>query len=133
MARFVRIGRNTEIVEADAEVEVIRIGRQLAVPDLVVIGSHCAGLDVIASALAREGLSVKLLAVGSQGGLAAARRRACETADPKTAVNATSIPRPLARTRGGIATKTKGSPSRRDIPTRMTAARLLASEDANSS
>ncbi|MCZ6464643.1 MAG: molybdopterin-binding protein, partial [Proteobacteria bacterium] len=86
---FVRIGRNTEIVEADAEVEVIRIGRELAVPDLVVIGSHCAGLDVIASALARQGLSVKLLAVGSQGGLAAARRGECDLApihllDPET-------------------------------------------------
>ena len=46
---FVRIPRNTEIVEADGAVEVRRIGRELPVPDLVVIGSHCAGLDLIAS------------------------------------------------------------------------------------
>jgi putative molybdopterin biosynthesis protein len=59
------------------------------VADLVVVGSHCTGLDVIASALSREGFSVKLLAVGSQGGLAAAARGECDAApihllDPAT-------------------------------------------------
>jgi putative molybdopterin biosynthesis protein len=77
---FVRIGRNTERVEADEEVEVTLIGREVPVADLVVIGSHCAGLDVIASALAREGFGVKLLAVGSQGGLDAATRGECDAA-----------------------------------------------------
>ncbi len=77
---FVRIGRNQEIVEAGTEVEVTLIGRELAVADLVVIGSHCAGLDAIASALAREGVAVKVLAVGSQGGLAAAERGECDVA-----------------------------------------------------
>ena len=48
--------------------------------DLVVIGSHCGGLDLIASELAREGFSLKLLAVGSQGGLAAAQRGECDVA-----------------------------------------------------
>lgn len=86
---FVRIGRNTEIVEAEAEVKVTLIGKELPVADMVVIGSHCAGLDVIASALAREGFRLKVLAVGSQGGLAAARRGECDLAplhllDPKT-------------------------------------------------
>ena len=88
---FVRIGRNTEMVEADAELDVTLIGRDLAVADLVVIGSHCAGLDVIAAALAREGIRVKLLAVGSQGGLAAARRGECDVApihllDPESGI-----------------------------------------------
>ena len=77
---FVRIGRNVELVEAATPVEVTLIGRQLAIADLVVVGSHCAGLDVIASALSREGLRVKVLAVGSQGGLAAARRGECDVA-----------------------------------------------------
>jgi len=88
---FVRIGRNTEIVEASGEVDVTLIGRDLAIADLVVIGSHCAGLDLIASELAREGVDVKLLAVGSQGGLEAARRGECDAApihllDPATNV-----------------------------------------------
>jgi putative molybdopterin biosynthesis protein len=77
---FVRIPRNVEMLEAGDPVEVILIGRDLTVADLVVIGSHCAGLDLLASALAREGWRVKLLAVGSQGGLAAAQRGECDVA-----------------------------------------------------
>jgi len=77
---FVRIGRNTEIVEADTQVEVTLIGREHPLADLVVIGSHCAGLDVLAAALARRGFRIKVLAVGSQGGLAAARRGECDLA-----------------------------------------------------
>jgi putative molybdopterin biosynthesis protein len=77
---FLRVGRNTEIVEVDARVDVTMIAREVPVSDLVVIGSHCAGLDAIASALAREGLAIKLLAVGSQGGLAAAARGECDVA-----------------------------------------------------
>jgi putative molybdopterin biosynthesis protein len=65
------------------------IGHELEPADLVVIGSHCAGLDVIAGALGREGFRVKVMAVGSQGGLAAARRGECDVApihllDPET-------------------------------------------------
>ncbi len=77
---FVRIDRNEEIVEADAEVPVTLLGSALEVADLVVVGSHCAGLDRIAAALAREGLRTKVLSVGSQGGLAAARRGECDAA-----------------------------------------------------
>jgi putative molybdopterin biosynthesis protein len=86
---FVRIDRNTEIVEAEAQLEVTLIGREVPIADLVVIGSHCAGLDAIASALSRSGVRVKLMAVGSQAGLAAARRGECAVApshllDPET-------------------------------------------------
>jgi len=86
---FVRIPRNTEIVDVDEAVEVVLIARDVAVADLVVIGSHCVGLDLIAAALSRQGFRVKLLAVGSQGGLAAARRGECDVApihllDPET-------------------------------------------------
>jgi putative molybdopterin biosynthesis protein len=77
---FIRIDRNTEILEADAEVEVTLVGRELPVADLVIVGSHCAGLDVIASALSKQGFSVKVLAVGSQAGLAAAQRGECDVA-----------------------------------------------------
>lgn len=88
---FVRIPRNTEIVDAGAEVEVTLIGHELEVADLVVIGSHCVGLDLIAGALAQEAFLVKILAVGSQAGLAAVRRGECDLApihllDPETDV-----------------------------------------------
>lgn len=86
---FVRVGRNREIVDEGESLEVTLIGREVPVADLVVIGSHCSGLDLLASACAREGLSVKLLAVGSQAGLAAAARGECDLApihllDPET-------------------------------------------------
>ena len=86
---FVRIERNVEIVEAGAPVEVTLLGHELPLADLVVIGSHCAGLDAVASALSEEGFTVKLLAVGSQAGLEAARRGECDIApihllDPAT-------------------------------------------------
>jgi putative molybdopterin biosynthesis protein len=77
---FVRIERNTEIVEADRELEVTLLGRGLELADLVVIGSHCTGLDLCARALAAEGISSKILAVGSLGGLEAARRGECDVA-----------------------------------------------------
>ena len=53
---------------------------QVRVPDLVVIGSHCTGLDRVVAPLAREGYSTRVLAVGSLGGLAAARRGECDLA-----------------------------------------------------
>jgi len=77
---FVRVPRNRELVEADEPVSVTLIGHDVTVADLVVIGSHCAGLDALASLLGRKGIRVKLLAVGSTGGLAAARRGECDVA-----------------------------------------------------
>ena len=50
------------------------------VPDLVIIGSHCTGLDLLTAPLARAGLSVRSIAVGSLGGLAAAQRGECDLA-----------------------------------------------------
>ncbi|MEE3328674.1 MAG: molybdopterin biosynthesis protein [Myxococcota bacterium] len=77
---FVRIGRNREIVDALESVEVTLIGRASLVADLIVLGRHCVGLDLIASALSEEGFRVKVLAVGSQAGLEAAARGECDVA-----------------------------------------------------
>ncbi len=86
---FVRIPRNTELVDAGQTVEVTLLGQALEPADLVIIGSHCTGLDRIVRALGEEGYTVKVLAVGSQGGLDAARRGECDVApihllDPET-------------------------------------------------
>src|SRR5215469_7446511 len=60
---FIAIGQHAESVAAGTPVEVQLIGRaQLA--DLVVIGSHCVGLDVLIGRLQSEGISVKSLNVG---------------------------------------------------------------------
>ena len=86
---FVTIDRHEEIVEAGAEVTVQLLGTELRVADLVVIGSHCVGLDYLLSQLHRRGFRTKFLAVGSTAGLDAARRAECDLAgmhllDPET-------------------------------------------------
>jgi putative molybdopterin biosynthesis protein len=50
------------------------------VPDLVIVGSHCTGLDLVTAQLAHAGLTVRSIAVGSLGGLAAAKRGECDLA-----------------------------------------------------
>lgn len=86
---FVTIPRHTEIVEAGTTVDVRLIGRGLEPADLIVIGSHCVGLDFLLSQLQRRGIASKLLTVGSSAGLAAAKRGECDLAgvhllDPET-------------------------------------------------
>ncbi|HEV8393217.1 MAG TPA: molybdopterin biosynthesis protein [Vicinamibacterales bacterium] len=75
---FATIGRHHEIVEAGAVIDVQLLGRDLRLADLVVIGSHCVGLDYLLGELQRQGLHTKFLAVGSTAGLDAARREECD-------------------------------------------------------
>ena len=77
---FVRLPRNVEIAEAGEALLVTPIGIGTPLADLVLIGSHCVGLDRIAGALQRAGVRAKFLATGSLGGLAAARRGECDAA-----------------------------------------------------
>ena len=77
---FFAVPALTEAVAAGTSVDVRLIGAGLRPADLVVIGSHCVGLDMLIGRLEREGLVVKSLAVGSSGGLAAARRGECDLA-----------------------------------------------------
>ncbi len=86
---FVTIGRRVELVEAGTIVDVQLLGRDLQVADLVVIGSHCVGLDYLLGRLQDAGFRTKFLAVGSTAGLDAARRGECDLAglhllDPAT-------------------------------------------------
>lgn len=86
---FATIGRHVEIVEAGTTIHVQLLGRDLQLADLVVIGSHCIGLDYLLGELQRDGVRSKFLAVGSTAGLDAARRGECDLAgvhllDPKS-------------------------------------------------
>jgi putative molybdopterin biosynthesis protein len=76
---FITIGQHIESVPAGTPVEVQLIGRA-HLADLVIIGSHCVGLDVLIDRLQSEGISVKALNVGSTGGLAASKRGECDIA-----------------------------------------------------
>ena len=77
---FATIDRHQEIVEAGTTIDVQLLGRDLQLADLVVIGSHCIGLDYLLGELERRGLRSKFLAVGSSAGLDAARRGECDLA-----------------------------------------------------
>jgi putative molybdopterin biosynthesis protein len=86
---FVTIDQRTEFVDAGADVAVTLMGRQTRAADLVLIGSHCVGVDYLVGRLNRSGLVVKTLAVGSLGGLTAAKKGHCDIAgmhllDPAT-------------------------------------------------
>jgi putative molybdopterin biosynthesis protein len=86
---FLRIDALADQMQAGTEAEVTLFTPHVRVPDLVIVGSHCTGLDPATTPLARAGLSVRAIAVGSLGGLAAAKRGECDLApihlfDPNT-------------------------------------------------
>jgi putative molybdopterin biosynthesis protein len=86
---FATIGRHEEIVEAGTMIGVRLLDKELQLADLIVIGSHCIGLDYLLGALQQRGVRSKFLAVGSTAGLDAAKRGECDLAgihllDPKT-------------------------------------------------
>ena len=75
-----------------AEGQVARVtllDPEVRVPDLTIMGSHCIGLDIVIDHLTEVGISARSVAVGSMGGLAAAKRGECDIApvhlmDPQT-------------------------------------------------
>jgi putative molybdopterin biosynthesis protein len=86
---FVTIDALAEALPAGTRTSVRLLSREVRLPDVVIMGSHDVGLDAVVSRLVEAGHAVRLLAVGSLGGLAAARRGECDIApihllDPKT-------------------------------------------------
>ncbi len=77
---FLTIEALSDHMPAGARAQVTLLTPHVRAPDLVVIGSHCVGLDAAATPLARSGLSVRMISVGSMGGVAAARRGECDLA-----------------------------------------------------
>jgi putative molybdopterin biosynthesis protein len=87
---FLEVDALRTAVDPGTMAQVTRIGQARA-PDLVIAGSHCVALDVVLSALSRQGFSARTIAIGSMGGVAAARRGECDLApihlmDPATGV-----------------------------------------------
>ena len=67
-------------LDAGSDAQVTLIGSAVRAPDLVIMGSHDVALDVVVGALADHGLTARILAVGSLGGVAAANRGECDIA-----------------------------------------------------
>lgn len=85
---FFAIDALSDAAEAGSRQTVQLIGR-LGIPDLVLAGSQDVGLDAVAGLMTDRGYTVRTLAIGSMGGLAALKRGECDLApahllDPKT-------------------------------------------------
>ena len=79
----------TATLDAEAREKVTLIGKATRPPDLVITGSHCVALDVVLGRLSERGFATRKIALGSQGGVTAARRGECDLApvhlmDPAT-------------------------------------------------
>lgn len=77
---FLKIEALADQLPAGSDAEVTLFTPHVRVPDLVIVGSHCTGLDLVTAPLAHAGLVVRSIAVGSLGGLAAAKRGECDLA-----------------------------------------------------
>ncbi len=77
---FITIPQQTECLDEGTLVEVTLLDESLEPADFVVIGSHCVGLDLLLGELRSRGYTTRVLTVGSQGGLAAAKRGECDIA-----------------------------------------------------
>jgi putative molybdopterin biosynthesis protein len=71
---FVRFPASTEYVAKGERMTVRLLENRVRVPDLLVIGSHCVGLDYLLGLLAADGYRIKAIPVGSTAGLAALAR-----------------------------------------------------------
>ncbi|MGE0285347.1 MAG: molybdopterin biosynthesis protein [Bradyrhizobium sp.] len=77
---FLKVDALADQLPANVETEITLFTPHVRVPDLVIIGSHCVGLDLVTAPMAHAGLTVRSIAVGSLGGLAAAKRGECDLA-----------------------------------------------------
>jgi putative molybdopterin biosynthesis protein len=77
---YVEIDALAPALDAGSRARVTLIGERVALPDLVVMGSHCVALDAVIGALAGRGFAARTIAVGSQGGVSAAERGECDLA-----------------------------------------------------
>lgn len=86
---FIEVDALASALDAGTPATVTLIGKAAKAPDLVIMGSHCVALDVVLNAIAGEGFAIRKIALGSQGGVTAAKRGECDLApthlmDPAT-------------------------------------------------
>ncbi len=79
---FIDIPQNQEFIEEGETVRVELFSPSFRAADLVFIGSHCIGLDILFSRLKRRipDLSFKIINIGSMGGLEAVKRGEADVA-----------------------------------------------------
>lgn len=88
---FLTIEALADHLAEGSRTEVTLFNPEVRAPDLVIMGSHCIGLEIVIDALADAGVGVRNVSIGSMGGLAAVKRGECDIApihllDPQTEV-----------------------------------------------
>ncbi len=79
---FIDVTASREFVEEGESVSVRLFGAELKLADLVIIGSHCVGLDLLSRLIKkrRAAFDMKIVNVGSMGGLRAVSRGEADVA-----------------------------------------------------
>jgi len=79
---FIEIPEEVQFLEEGENVEVKLFGSRLRFADLILIGSHCIGVDILLECVRRTspGFEAKIINVGSIGGLNAIKRREADVA-----------------------------------------------------
>lgn len=85
---FIECPEERDFLDEDEEVYVTLFSKAIKPADLIFIGSHCLGLDILFEYF-REPLTMKIVNIGSLGGLLAVRRGEADVAgvhllDPET-------------------------------------------------
>ncbi len=88
---FIEIDALATALDAGTRARVTLMGESARAPDLLITGSHCIALDAVLGALVERGLAARTIAIGSLGGVAAARRGECDLApvhllDPESGI-----------------------------------------------
>jgi putative molybdopterin biosynthesis protein len=77
---FFAIDALATALDPNTRAEVTLIGNTARGPDLVLMGSHDVALDIVVGKLAERHITVRTIAIGSLGGVAAASRGECDLA-----------------------------------------------------
>lgn len=77
---YVEIGEDVHVIEEGSDVEVRLFSPAIAFPDLLIIGSHCLGIDVITDMMGEKGFTVRSINVGSMGGFRSLRKGVADVA-----------------------------------------------------
>jgi putative molybdopterin biosynthesis protein len=76
---FLSVDALATSLDADTQADVTLIGAG-RLPELVIMGSHCVALDAVLSKLSEQDITLRSIAVGSMGGVAAVSRGECDLA-----------------------------------------------------
>ncbi len=77
---YVEIGEDVHVIAEGAAVEVRLFSSSINFPDLLIIGSHCLGIDVITEQMSQRGFTVRSINVGSMGGFRSIRKGVADVA-----------------------------------------------------